>query len=138
VSEYKPPKRPPTQVRHLERMVDQYSSAHGIALDRVRRWMTTMVMIGALDRVQVDPTAPLFLIKAPSSSRADRLVNTAFDEWRQPDRNSSWLRAREPAGCSVARSAAGRPADGRRPPVGTVVGRPDRPRRGGGGDRSRL
>lgn len=63
MSEYKPPKRPPTQARHLERMVASYGRAHGIAPDRVRRWMTTMVMIGALDRVQANPSEPLFLIK---------------------------------------------------------------------------
>jgi len=45
-------------------MVASYGRAHGIAPDRVRRWMTTMVMIGALDRVQACPSAPLFLIKA--------------------------------------------------------------------------
>ena len=63
MSEYKPPRRTPSQVSHLERLLDSYGRATGIAPNRVRRWMTMMVMIGALDRVQADPDQALFLVK---------------------------------------------------------------------------
>jgi hypothetical protein len=63
MSEYRPPKRMPSQVAHLERLLQSYGRATGIAPNRVRRWMTMMVMIGALDRVQADPDQPLFLVK---------------------------------------------------------------------------
>jgi len=63
VSEYKPPRRAPSQVSHLERLLDSYGRATGIAPNRVRRWMTMMVMIGALDRVQADPDQAVFLVK---------------------------------------------------------------------------
>ncbi len=63
MSAYRPPKRTPSQVGHLERLLESYGRAKGIAPNRVRRWMTMMVMIGALDRVQADPEQPLFLVK---------------------------------------------------------------------------
>ena len=63
MSGYHPPKRTPTQVGHLERLLQSYSRATGVAPNRLRRWMTMMVMIGALDRVQADPDQLLFLVK---------------------------------------------------------------------------
>jgi hypothetical protein len=63
VTDYRPPKRTPSQVSHLERLLESYSRATGVAPNRLRRWMTMMVMIGALDRVQADPEQPLFLVK---------------------------------------------------------------------------
>lgn len=60
---YRPPKRTPSQVNHLERLLQSYSRATGVAPNRLRRWMTMMVMVGALDRVQADPDQPLFLVK---------------------------------------------------------------------------
>lgn len=63
MSDYRPPKRMPSQANHLERLVGSYGRATGVAPNRVRRWVTMMVMIGALDRVQADPDEPLFLVK---------------------------------------------------------------------------
>jgi hypothetical protein len=50
-------------VSHLERLLQSYGRATGVAPNRVRRWLTMMVMIGALDRMQADPDQPLFLVK---------------------------------------------------------------------------
>lgn len=63
MTDYRPPKRMPSQVNHLERLLQSYGRATGVAPNRLRRWMTMMVMIGALDRVQADPHQPLFLVK---------------------------------------------------------------------------
>ncbi len=63
MTDYRPPKRTPSQVNHLERLLQSYGRATGVAPNRLRRWMTMMVMIGALDRVQADPDQPLFLVK---------------------------------------------------------------------------
>lgn len=63
MTDYRPPKRTPSQVSHLERLLQSYGRAVGVAPNRLRRWLTMMVMIGALDRVQADPAQPLFLVK---------------------------------------------------------------------------
>ena len=63
MTEYRQPKRTPSQVGHLERLLQSYGQATGVAPNRLRRWLTMMVMIGALDRVQADPDQPLFLVK---------------------------------------------------------------------------
>lgn len=63
MTEYRRPKRTPSQVNHLERLLQSYGRATGVAPNRLRRWLTMMVMIGALDRVQADPDEPLFLVK---------------------------------------------------------------------------
>ncbi len=63
MTDYRPPRRTPSQVGHLERLLQSYGRATGMAPNRLRRWMTMMVMIGALDRVQADPDEPLFLVK---------------------------------------------------------------------------
>ena len=60
--DFKPPKRPPSRHSHLERLLGDYSKAHGIAPDRTRRWISTMTLIGALDRVRTEEQ-PRFLIK---------------------------------------------------------------------------
>jgi hypothetical protein len=62
VSEFKPPRRAPSNRGHLERLVDQYARAHGLAIDRTRRWLSMMALIGALERVRLDD-GPRFLIK---------------------------------------------------------------------------
>jgi hypothetical protein len=59
---FKSPKRPPTQRGHLERLVGDYSRAHGIAVDRARRWLSVVSFAGALDAVRADD-GPRFLIK---------------------------------------------------------------------------
>lgn len=63
MSGYQPPKRTPSQVSHLNRLLESYGRDTGVAPGRVRRWITMMVMVGALDRVQTDPEQPLFLVK---------------------------------------------------------------------------
>lgn len=57
-----PDRRQPTK-GHLEQLIGRYSRDTGIAADRVRRWVSTMALLGALDRVPSDPAAPLFLLK---------------------------------------------------------------------------
>jgi hypothetical protein len=61
-ADFKPPKRTPSRHSHLERLLGDYSRAHGIAPDRMRRWISTMTLIGALDRVRANEQ-PRFLIK---------------------------------------------------------------------------
>lgn len=63
MTDYRPPRRMPSHANHLERLLESYGRATGVAPNRLRRWMTMMVMIGALDRVQADPDQPLFLVK---------------------------------------------------------------------------
>lgn len=48
---------------HLEQLIGRYSRDTGIAADRVRRWVSTMALLGALDRVQADRDLPRFLLK---------------------------------------------------------------------------
>jgi hypothetical protein len=61
-SDFKPPRRPPTQRGHLERLVNAYGRTHGIAIDRARRWLSVVSLAGALDAVRADD-GPRFLIK---------------------------------------------------------------------------
>lgn len=55
------PERQPTQKAHLERLVAHYGKLSGIAPARVRRWLSVMVLLGALDRVR--EADPVFLLK---------------------------------------------------------------------------
>jgi hypothetical protein len=47
----------------LEKLIGRHSRDEGVAADRVRRWISTMALLGALERVQVDGAAPGFLLK---------------------------------------------------------------------------
>jgi hypothetical protein len=47
---------------HLEKLIGRYSRDTGIAADRVRRWVSTMALLGALDRDQTEDV-PRFLLK---------------------------------------------------------------------------
>jgi hypothetical protein len=58
---YKPPKRPPGDRSHLERLVQELSVEEGIAADRLRRWVSTQVLLGALARRDDDDRR--FLLK---------------------------------------------------------------------------
>jgi hypothetical protein len=51
---YQPPRRAPGDRSHLERLVHALSVEQGIAADRLRRWVSTMVLLGALERVGDD------------------------------------------------------------------------------------
>ena len=55
------PREMPTQKAHLERLVAHYGSSTGVAPGRVRRWLSVMVLLGALDRVR--ESDPVFLLK---------------------------------------------------------------------------
>lgn len=55
------PEETPVQKAHLERLVGHYAKLTGIAPARVRRWLSVMVLLGALDRVR--ESDPVFLLK---------------------------------------------------------------------------
>jgi len=38
--EFKPPRRTPTRLNHLQRLADAYGRTYGIAADRTRRWLS--------------------------------------------------------------------------------------------------
>jgi hypothetical protein len=61
-TEFQPPRRVPSRRSHLDRLVDDYGRARGIAPDRIRRWISVISFIGALDAVQASD-GPRFLIK---------------------------------------------------------------------------
>jgi hypothetical protein len=60
---YQPPKRPPGDRSHLERLVHELSIQEGIAADRLRRWVSTQVLLGALARTDDDDDERRFLLK---------------------------------------------------------------------------
>lgn len=55
------PDQTPAQKAHLERLVAHYARLTGLAPVRVRRWISVMVLLGALDRSR--KSDPLFLLK---------------------------------------------------------------------------
>jgi hypothetical protein len=55
------PDQTPIRKAHLERLVDHYARLTGVAPGRVRRWISVMVLLGALDRSR--ESDPLFLLK---------------------------------------------------------------------------
>lgn len=83
--DYQPPKRSPKQRGHLERLVNQYGRSRGIAVDRIRRRLSVLTLIGALDRVRGDD-GPRFLVKGGISmelrlglaARATKDVDVVF------------------------------------------------------------
>jgi len=48
---------------HLEQLIGRHSRESGVAADRVRRWVSTMALLGALERAAPDDAQPLFLLK---------------------------------------------------------------------------
>ena len=56
------PDGPPAARGHLERLIGHYAELTGVAPDRVRRWISVMVLLGALDRVG-EGEMPRFLLK---------------------------------------------------------------------------
>lgn len=44
------PDQTPTQKAHLEKLVTHYAKLTDVAPERVRRWISVMVLLGALDR----------------------------------------------------------------------------------------
>lgn len=60
-----PGRRPdvrPTQQNHLERLINKYGELTNVPPPRVRRWISTMVLLGALERVS-EQESPRFLLK---------------------------------------------------------------------------
>jgi len=51
---YRPPTSAPGDRSHLERMVQALSVEQSVAADRLRRWVSTMVLLGALERAGED------------------------------------------------------------------------------------
>lgn len=78
------PERAPAQKAHLERLVAHYGRLSGVAPARVRRWLSVMVLLGALDRVR--ESDPIFLLKGGvaielrlrSQARATKDVDLVF------------------------------------------------------------
>ena len=58
---FKPPRGPPGNRSHLERLVQALSVEEGIAADRLRRWVSVQVLLGALGRDDDDERR--FLLK---------------------------------------------------------------------------
>jgi hypothetical protein len=58
---FKPPKRSPGNRSHLERLIQALSVEEGIAADRLRRWVSVQVLLGALGRHDDDERR--FLLK---------------------------------------------------------------------------
>jgi len=48
---------------HLERLVTTHARDTGIAVARIRRWISTMVLLGALDRVRGEDNQHRFVLK---------------------------------------------------------------------------
>jgi hypothetical protein len=53
----------PRNVRTLRKLVDGHARGEGIAVGRVQRWVSYMVLVGALERVRDGRGDPLFLVK---------------------------------------------------------------------------
>lgn len=53
----------PTSVGKLEKYVLAHANSHGIAVGRVRHWISFMILSGALDRAAEDPNTPTFIVK---------------------------------------------------------------------------
>lgn len=56
-------RRPPHNVQTLQRWVSQHSRDEGIAVMRLQRWISYMVVAAALDRVHDERDEPLFAAK---------------------------------------------------------------------------
>jgi hypothetical protein len=61
--QFRRPKRAPTQRSHLERLVDAWARERGLAPVRVRRWISSLALLGALDRVREADGESRFLVK---------------------------------------------------------------------------
>lgn len=64
--DFKPPRRTPSRRSHLERLAQEYGRAHGLAIERTRRWLSIISLAGALEAVQAED-GPRFLIKGGTS-----------------------------------------------------------------------
>jgi len=79
------PRKGPVKT-HLEQLIGRHSRESGVATDRVRRWVSTMVLLGALERASPDRASPLFLLKggvaielrSRTGARATKDVDVVF------------------------------------------------------------
>lgn len=60
---FKAPKRPPTRRSHLERLVHAYARDNDVPQAHVRHLISSLALIGALQRVEDANAGPRFLIK---------------------------------------------------------------------------
>jgi hypothetical protein len=73
MTEYRRPKRTPSRVSHLERLLQSYGQATGVAPNRLRRWLTMMVMICEGSGVRLPASA------------LRRGINVAVQQWCYTD-----------------------------------------------------
>ena len=57
------PRREGPVKSHLERLIGRYGREESVAVGRVRRWVSTMAMLGALERVEQPGGEPRFVLK---------------------------------------------------------------------------
>lgn len=57
------PRREGPVKSHLERLIGRYGRDESVAVGRVRRWVSTMAMLGALERVEQPGGEPRFVLK---------------------------------------------------------------------------
>lgn len=63
-SAFRPPRKvPPPNRAALQQAVERYAEYHGLAPNRVQRWIAFMVLGGALARISSEEGEPTFLIK---------------------------------------------------------------------------
>ena len=61
---FKPPRRvPPPSLRALQQVVNRYAEYHGVAPNRVQRWIAFTVLGAALSRLPTEAGEPAFLLK---------------------------------------------------------------------------
>jgi hypothetical protein len=65
-AEFRSPRRTPTRKSHLERLAGEYGRAHGLTVERTRRWLSIVSFAGALEAIRADD-GPRFLIKGGAS-----------------------------------------------------------------------
>ena len=71
----------------FEQLIRRHSRESGIATDRVRRWVSTMALFGALERAAPDHAPPRFLLKGGvaielrlrTGARATKDVDVVFE-----------------------------------------------------------
>jgi hypothetical protein len=90
----RPKSRPKTR-GHLEQLVDQYSRAEGLVPGRTRRWISTLALLGALERLEHEG-APVFIVKGGTAmelrfrlrARATKDVDLVFRDGREGDEDA--------------------------------------------------
>lgn len=55
--------RPPSNIRHLQALVTAFADANDMTAGRVQRWISFMIVAGALDRLRTGDDTPVFVMK---------------------------------------------------------------------------